>query len=291
MGRRITARGCRALVSGGRAQGHTEECRIRVEGGLRKTEEGKARLCAAGSRVGDAPTGRALKRVRFAADRVEDDTETPEATSASAPSSVPAEAATTTTLPAPSSEPALPASAVEVPDQVMSEGASCASDAAVRLSMKRSSDRPNYESDTKRLHTDHSTRDVVMLLDDSVVSQAVERCREVCRQKETFLVDVNDWDCELRDNLHAFGSDGTTVACSSGGTTRELISHESRLLDFLAAARDSDGNLQRKTIVKCVRQHKCSIQGAVGLCEELDPALVHRAKMEENDFINRYGSP
>ena len=54
--------GCRALVSGGRAQGHTEECRIRVEGELRKTEEGRARLHAAATRVGD---------VRFAADRVD----------------------------------------------------------------------------------------------------------------------------------------------------------------------------------------------------------------------------
>ena len=84
--------GCRAFVSGGRAQGHTEECRIRVEGELRKTEEGKARLRAADSREGDFPTGRALERVRFAADRVEDDAETPEATSASAPSSLPPEA-------------------------------------------------------------------------------------------------------------------------------------------------------------------------------------------------------
>ena len=66
--------GCRALVSGGRA------CRIRVEGELRKTEEGKARLRAADSRVGNAPTGR-----RFAADRVEDDAETPNAASVSAP--------------------------------------------------------------------------------------------------------------------------------------------------------------------------------------------------------------
>ena len=81
--------GCRASVSGGRAQGYTEECRIRVEGELRKTEEGKARLRAAASRVGDAPTGRALKRVRFAGDRVEDDAETPEASSASAPPSPP----------------------------------------------------------------------------------------------------------------------------------------------------------------------------------------------------------
>ena len=137
--------GCKALVSGGRTQGHTGECRIRVEGELRKTEEGKARLRAAASRVGDAPTERALKRVRLAADRVEDDTETPEATSASAPSSLPAEAATTNSFPAPSSWTALPAPAVEVPDQVMSEGASNASDAAVRLSMKRSSDSPNSE--------------------------------------------------------------------------------------------------------------------------------------------------
>ena len=72
-GRQIAVRVAEHLVSGGRAQGHTEECRVRVEGELRKTEEGKARLRAAASRVGDAPTGRALKRVRFAADRVEDD--------------------------------------------------------------------------------------------------------------------------------------------------------------------------------------------------------------------------
>ena len=162
--------GCRALISGGRAQGHTEECRIRVEGEVRKTEEEKARLRAAASRVGDAPTGRALKRVRFAADRAEDDAETPEVTSASAPPSLPAEAATTNSLPAHSSEPALPASTVEVPDQVTSEGASSTPDAAVRLSMKRTSDSSHSESETKRLHTDHSTRDVVMLLDDSVVS-------------------------------------------------------------------------------------------------------------------------
>ena len=184
--------GCRALVSGGRAQGHTEKCRIRVEGELRMTEEGKARLRAAASRVGDAPTGRALKRVRFAADRVEDDAETPEATSA--PSSLHAEDATTSSLPAHSSEALSPASAVEVPDQVMSEGTGGAPDAAVRLSMKRSSDSSHSESETKRLHTDQSTRDVVMLLDDPDVSRAVEQCREVCRQKETFLVDVNDWD-------------------------------------------------------------------------------------------------
>ena len=35
-------------------------------------------------------------------------------------------------------------------------------------------------------------RDVVMLLDDSDVGRAAERCREVCRRSETYLVDVND---------------------------------------------------------------------------------------------------
>ena len=139
--------GCRALVSGGRAQGHTEECRIRVENELTKTEEGKARLHAAAVRVGDAPTGRVLKRVRFAADRVEDDAETPEATSVSAPSSLRVEAATSNSLPAPSSELGLSASADDVPYQVMSEGASSSPDAVVRLRMKRpSDDNSNFES-------------------------------------------------------------------------------------------------------------------------------------------------
>ena len=155
--------------------------------------------------MGDAPTGRALKRVRFAADRVEDDVETPEGTSASAPSSHHAEDATTNSLPAHSSEAVLPASAVEVPDQVMSEGASSAPDAAVRLSMKRSNDSSHSESETKRLHTDHSTRDVVMILDDPEASRAVEQCREVCRRTETFLVEVNDWYCEFRDKLRTCG--------------------------------------------------------------------------------------
>ena len=130
--------GCRALISGGRAQGHTEECRIRVEGELRKTEEGKARLRAAASRVGDAPTGRALKRVRFAENQDDNNAEVPDPTSESAPSNRPAEAASSSSAPTPSVDPALPASAV--PDQVMSEGTSGAPDAAVRLSMTRSSD-------------------------------------------------------------------------------------------------------------------------------------------------------
>ena len=78
--------------------------------------------------------------------------------------------------------------------------------------MKRSSDSSHPESEIKRLHADHSTHDVVMLLDDFDVSHAVERCREVCRREGTFLVDANDWDCESRDNLRASGSDGTTAA-------------------------------------------------------------------------------
>ena len=118
--------GCRALICRGRAQGHTEECRSRVEGEIRKTEEERARLRAAASRVGDAPTGRALKRVRCAADRVGDDAEAPEDTSASAPSSLLAEVAWSNSVP----EPGPSASASDSLDQVMSEGASSAPDAA-----------------------------------------------------------------------------------------------------------------------------------------------------------------
>ena len=118
---------------------------------------------------------------------------------------------------------------------------------------------------------------------------SVTRLNSVCRRKETFLVDVIDWDCEIRDKLRACGSDGTTVACSNTGTTRELMSNESCLLDLLAAARNSNGNLQRKTIAKCVRQHKRGILGAVGHCEEFDPVLVHRAKMEEKELRDKMG--
>ena len=204
---------------------HTEECRIRVEGELSKTG-GESPLRAAASRVGDALAGRALKRVRFAEGRDDNNAEMPEPTSESAPSNLPAEAASCSSAPTPSTETALPASAIGVPDQVMSEGASSAPDATVRLNMKHSSDSSHSVSETKRHHTDHSTRDVVMLLDDSDVSRAVEQCREVCRRKESFLVDVNDWDCEFRDKLLVCGLDGTTVACSSGGVTRELMSNE-----------------------------------------------------------------
>ena len=176
------------------AQSRTEECRIRVEGEIRKTEEGKARLHAAARRVGDAPRGRALKRVRFAEGRHDDNAEMPEPTSESAPSNLPAEAASSSPAARPSTETGPPASTIGVSDQVMSGGASSAPDAAVRLSMKRSSDSSHSESETKRLHADHSTRDVVTLLDDPDVSRAIVQCREVCRRKETFLVDVKDWD-------------------------------------------------------------------------------------------------
>ena len=131
-------------------------------------------------------------------------------------------------------------------------------------------------------------RDVIILQDGPDVGRSVE-CREVCRRSETFLVDVSDWDCASRDKLRTCGSDGTTVACSSSGTTRELMSNESCLLDLLAAARSGNGGLQRETIGKCVQPHKRGILGAVGHCEEFDPVLVHRAKMEEKDFIDKMG--
>ena len=67
------------------------------------------------------------------------------------------------------------------------------------------------------------------------------------------------------------------LACSSCGTIRELMSTESCLLDLLAAARNGNCNLQRKTIGKCVPQRKRGILGAVGDCEKFDPVFVHRA--------------
>ena len=59
--------------------------------------------------------------------------------------------------------------------------------------------------------------------------------------------------------------------------------------DLLAAARDSNGSLQKRTIAKCVRQYTCGTLGVVGHCEEFDPVLVHRAKMEEKDFVDKIG--
>ena len=91
----------------------------------------------------------------------------PEPVPASAPSTLLAEAA-------------LPASASEVPGQVMSEGASGSSGAGTK--------RPNDHSsnpEAKRFHADHSPRDVVMLLDDSDVNRTVEQCRVICRERES----------------------------------------------------------------------------------------------------------
>ena len=94
----------------------TEECRIRVEGELRKTEEGEARLRAAAGRVGDTLTGRALKRVRCAENQDDNNAEVPEPTSESAPTNLLAGAASSSSAPTLSVTPALPASATEVPD-------------------------------------------------------------------------------------------------------------------------------------------------------------------------------
>ena len=127
--------------------------------------------------MGDSLTGRALKRVRFAENQDNNNAEVPAPTSESAPSNLPAEAASS------SSVLALPAFVTEVSDQVMSEGANSFFDAAVRLSMKRTIDNPNSEFEAKRHHTGHSLLRVVMLLDDSDVSHAIGRCQEVCRRR------------------------------------------------------------------------------------------------------------
>ena len=44
-------------------------------------------------------------------------------------------------------------------------------------------------------------------------------------------------------------------------------------LDLFSVARNGNGNLQRKTIGKCVRQHKRGILGTVGHCEEFRPSF------------------
>ena len=65
------------------------------------------------------------------------------------------------------------------------------------------------------------------------------------------------------------------------------MSNESCLLDLLAAARNGNGSLQRKTIGKFAHQPRRGILGAVGHCEEFDPVVVHRAKVEEKDFMDK----
>ena len=36
-------------------------------------------------------------------------------------------------------------------------------------------------------------------------------------------------------------------------------------------------------------QHKCGTLGAVGHCEVFEPVLVHRAKMDEKDIVDKMG--
>ena len=60
-----------------------------------------------------------------------------------------------------------------------------------------------------------------MLLDDSDVSHAVERCREVCRRKETFLVEVNDGQpgvnpCFINSTLRMYTRLGSGAAAGGG---------------------------------------------------------------------------
>ena len=45
--------GCRCLVEGKRAQGHSERCRVRLEAEIAKTEEGRIRLTTANLRCLD----------------------------------------------------------------------------------------------------------------------------------------------------------------------------------------------------------------------------------------------
>ena len=94
--------GCRALVSGGRAQGYTEECGIRVAAKLKKTEVEKS--------VADAHAGRAAKRVRLAeggGDQV--------AGSAGVRTDLATAAQAASTPPTSSVEPASPSSAAAAP--------------------------------------------------------------------------------------------------------------------------------------------------------------------------------
>ena len=110
-----------------------------------------------------------------------------------------------------------------------------------------------------------------------------------CRStRRVFLLMVNDWDSASRRSLHSLGSDGTVVTCTIGGVTMELVSNEPGLLDLLAAAPRRGGRMERRTVAKCARQHTCGVVGS-GKCVQFDPVLVHRAKMEEKDFVDKMG--
>ena len=87
------------------------------------------------------------------------------------------------------------------------------------------------------------------------------------------------------------GSDGTSVASSSSGTTRELMSNESCLLDLLAAARNGNGTVcKEKTIGKCATSAQAWHPGSgLGIAKNSTKLLVHRANMEAQDFIDKMG--
>ena len=44
----------------------------------------------------------------------------------------------------------------------------------------------------------------------------------------------------------------------------------------------------KPSLTVCVN-NKCGTLGAVGYCEKFDPALVHRVKMKETDFMDKMG--
>ena len=71
-------------------------------------------------------------------------------------------------------------------------------------------------------------------------------------------------------------------SCSCEGATKELMSHEPRFLDFLAAARNCKGNLQRKTIAKCTSTQMWYL-GRLGI------ATSSTQFLEEKDFIDKMG--
>ena len=98
------------------------------------------------------------------------------------------------------------------------------------------------------------------------------------------LVDVNEWGSASRDSL-------PTVTCNSSGAPKGGSCQMSRNSLIFSrpplTARGGEGGLQRRTMAKCFCQQRCGTLGVVGHCEEFDPVLVHRARMEEKDFVDK----
>ena len=201
-------------------QGHTVESRIRVDRELRKTGEGKARLRAAAGRVGDAPTGRALKRVRFAENWDDDNAEMLEPTSESAPSKLPAEAASSSS--APTSYPRLQRKCL----------------IKLWLSMKRLSDSSNSKSETMMLHTDHSTHVVMQTIrsfwrtcsNNCAVAQALAPTTSHCSVNQLKLNDQ-----QLQANICHLCFNKRTRRNSSTNSFNEASSPRSKLTQRGAA--------------------------------------------------------